>query len=116
MSLFKGKSVRFWCDNEAVVYMLIKMRSSLRRPDLQIVINDICECLIDNDINLRIEHIPGKENTTADRLSRYKSDPIQFPSYPNLKQVDVLTNLKRANLLGNSTKVKKSNLHWENKE
>ena len=53
------------------------MRSKLYRPDLQILINDICMLLLSLRWLPRFEHIAGKENITADALSRYFMDPLE---------------------------------------
>ena len=50
--------------------MLIKMRAKLRRPDLQLLINELCKIFIEYEIIPWIEHIPGKENIIPDALSR----------------------------------------------
>ena len=68
---------RLWTDNMTCKWMLIHMRSKLYRPDLQILINDICMLLLKLRWFPRIEHIPGKQNITADALSRYFENPIE---------------------------------------
>ena len=76
-SLIK-KVVHMYTDNEACKYMLIKMRAKLTRPDLQIIINEICKLCIRYEIILWVEHIPGKENIIPDALSRNKSIPTKL--------------------------------------
>ena len=71
----KGKVVHIYTDNEACKYMLIKMRAKLKRPDLQVIINEICKIFIEFEIVPWIEHIPGKDNIIPDALSRNKDIP-----------------------------------------
>ena len=71
----KGKVVHIYTDNEACKYMLIKMRAKLRRPDLQLLINELCKIFIEYEIISWIEHIPGKDNIIPDALSRNKDVP-----------------------------------------
>ena len=53
------KVIHIFTDNEAVKYMLIKMRSDLKRPDLQSLINEICKSSIDYQFNMWIEYSRG---------------------------------------------------------
>ena len=55
--------------------MLISMRCTLTRPDLQTLINEICKICIENEIVPWFEHIPGKDNVIPDALSRNKPHP-----------------------------------------
>ena len=79
-SEFRNKFINIWSDNEPVVWMLIKWRSSLDRPDLQIVIREIARICIFNNINPWWNHIEGDNNKVADRLSRFKRDPFKKAS------------------------------------
>ena len=72
----KDICIHLFTDNEAVKYMLINMRSHLCRPDLQILINAICELLITNRIHLWVDWIKGTDNIVADALSRYFENPF----------------------------------------
>ena len=58
----KWKSVTCFCDNQAVVYMLIKRCAPLNRPDLQHLIR--CFCYLSNTIPFHfwMEHIQGEKN------------------------------------------------------
>ena len=69
------KVIHIYTDNEACKYMLINMRAKLSRPDLQIIINEICKICIQHEMILWVEHIPGKQNVIPDALSRNKSIP-----------------------------------------
>lgn len=73
---WRNKTVRIWCDNEPVVWMLIKWRSPLHRTDLQAIIREIARICIFNDINPWWEHLEGDTNVTADNLSRFKQNPF----------------------------------------
>ena len=77
---WKDKSVRLWCDNEPVVWMLLKWRASLWRPKLQAIIREIAKICIFKRINIWWEIIKGNRNITADRLSRFKHNPFKFNS------------------------------------
>ena len=89
------KVVHAFTDNEACKYMLINMRSKLTRPDLQLVINEICKILIEFGIILWMEHIPGKENIIPDSLSRYKPIPSHL-IHNCYNQIDTTQSLQLA--------------------
>jgi len=78
IDLFKGKCINIWCDNEPVVWMLIKWRAPLDRKDLQHILRRIAKLCIFNDIVPWWDHIPGDINITADRLSRFHHNPFEF--------------------------------------
>ena len=68
--IWKHKTILFRCDNEAVVAVLNSGKT--RDPDLaEISRNIFMQCALD-DINLQIEHIPGRNNQIADLLSRWE--------------------------------------------
>lgn len=77
-----GQVVRIETDNKAVKYMLINMRSKLSRPDLQILINEICKTQIEFQFNIWMDWISTKDNFVADNLSRNIANPFQ--NYPCL--------------------------------
>ena len=72
------KVVHVYTDNEACKYMLINMRAKLSRPDLQLIINEICKLCIQYEVILWVEHIPGKQNIIPDALSRNKYIPTNL--------------------------------------
>ena len=61
--------IRIACDNEAVVHVLGSGRT--RDLTLAAIARNIQLQLATWDINLQVIHIPGKENQTADLLSRW---------------------------------------------
>ena len=67
---FTIKPIHSYTDDEPVKYMLSKMRASLNRPDLQILISEICKSSIPYQIHFWMHHTPGKDNKTADAISR----------------------------------------------
>ena len=77
-SRFRNKYVCIWSDNRPVIDMLIKWRATLRRPDLQHLIRKIAKICIDYNIRPWWEHIEGKRNVIADRLSRFHQNPFEF--------------------------------------
>ena len=72
-----GKHLHLWCDNEPVVWMLIKYRAKYSRPDLQWLIREVASCLIEHAIIPWWDHIPGDDNVIADALSRFKPSPFK---------------------------------------
>ena len=70
--------VQIFTDNVACKYMLINMTAKLGRPDLQVLINEICELCINRRVHLWMEHIPGDDNKVADALSRFFPNPLKF--------------------------------------
>lgn len=68
----QNKRLRFRCDNMSVCHILNKMTS---KSDLVMVLlrNLTIKCLRFNVV-LRAEHVPGKQNTITDALSRFQMD------------------------------------------
>lgn len=64
----KNKRLVFHCDNMGVVYILNKQSS--RNPVIMTMLRLLVLILLENNINLIAEHIPGKTNITCDLLSR----------------------------------------------
>ena len=79
--------------------MLTKMTAKIQRPDIQVLINGICELFMDKRNLYWFEFIPGKENIYADGLSRYFENPLgaRVEEFPN--KLNVLSELKRASAL-----------------
>jgi len=75
---WKGKSVTFWCDNEPCVYSLAKWRCDFRREDVMRLIRIIADCANRFGFCPFFIHIRGKDNLTADSLSRF--DFVKFRS------------------------------------
>lgn len=101
----RGKWVHVYTDNDPVKWMLIKMRARLYRHDLQVLINDICQILLSNEIEMWIDHIPGKQNIAADALSRYFANPLQHAPFKCATRTDATHSLLRASLLTARTNV-----------
>ena len=78
--LFKNKRICIWADNKPVIDMLIKWRAKIARPDLQHLLRRIAHICIQYNITPWWEHIEGKKNKTADRLSRFHPRPFCFES------------------------------------
>ena len=72
----RNSNITLWCDNQPVVYMLIKCRAKIGRPDLFWIIAKIAALCLDNDIWPWFEWIEGDINKTADKLSRFLPDPF----------------------------------------
>ena len=68
---WKGRTVTFWCDNEACVHSIIKRSCTLKRADVMVLIRIIADLANRHHFIPYIVHIPGKLNLTADALSRY---------------------------------------------
>ncbi len=69
---WKSKAVTFWCDNEACVYSAAKGGCSFERPDVQALIRIIAACANTYEFKPFVHvHIKGKDNLTADALSRF---------------------------------------------
>lgn len=80
---FKNKSVTFWCDNEAVHYMLIKRSCTASRLDLLALIGDFCLCAFDWRFYYYMEWLSTDDNIEADYLSRFKPRPFARMLLPN---------------------------------
>ena len=107
------KFVHIYTDNDAVKWMLIKMRSRLARPDLQILINKICEILLEQHIEIWMDHIPGEDNKCADALSRYFESPLETAPFSVHNRCDASGSLQLASDLASQTNVKEKFLSKE---
>ena len=68
---WRDMAVTFWCDNMSCVYSLMKRRCAFGRDDVMELIRIIADQAETNGFRPFIVHIPGKENLTADALSRF---------------------------------------------
>ncbi|MCP4478643.1 MAG: hypothetical protein GY818_11175 [Planctomycetaceae bacterium] len=68
---WKGKSITFWCDNEACVLSMAKRKCRFEREDVMCLIRIIAECANSQGFHPYFIHIRGKDNKTADALSRF---------------------------------------------
>ena len=95
---FYDLNIQVFTDNMSCKWMLRKMTAKIYRPDLQVLINDICDMFIDKRTIARFQFIQGKENIYADALSRYFPNPLGSHASEYTK-LDVLAELKRASTL-----------------
>ena len=51
------------------------MRAKVSRPDLQLMINEMCKICRQHEIISWVEHVSGKQNIIPDALSRNKRIP-----------------------------------------
>ena len=72
--LLRGKRFILQCDNETSVQALTAGRS--RTPGMQACLREIWFLSAIFDFELRAEHIPGRDNTIADHLSRWHTAPF----------------------------------------
>ena len=84
----KSQWTIFYCDNEAVVHMLIKRCAPQSRKDLQQLIRIFCFLCDATPFHFWIQHIPGDRNTIADSLSRH---PIVPNTYTNIDNTIIST-------------------------
>ena len=70
----KKKEVYIYTDSEPFKYMLINMRAKLKRPDLQLQINEMRKICVEPEIIPQVEHIPGKQTVIPNALTR--NEPI----------------------------------------
>ena len=87
------KYLRICTDNIACKFMLINFSAKLARPDLQILINHICELCVHRRLHLWLDHIKGTDNTLADALSRFYPNALSYPQHPDFDVGPVQTNI-----------------------
>ena len=93
------KNITVNTENKASNYMLISMASRLYRPDLQIIINEICDLLMEFRILLWMEYFTGEMNIYADALSRFFEDPLKSKKEEYSIQIDVRAPILRVSAL-----------------
>ena len=89
----RNKHICLWTDNEPAQWMLIKWRAKLKNRNMQNLIRFIAELCIFNSITPWWEHITGDNNNTADRLSRFHSDPWEFARVSHAKTKSPATHI-----------------------
>ena len=70
---FNNNSIIFHCDNQAVVEILNKQPSKC--PTLMSIIRPLVLILLENNITLRSQHVPGLQNNLCDAISRFQVSP-----------------------------------------
>ena len=88
--------IHIFTDNSACKFMLINLTAILARPDLQILLNNICELCVNRLIHLWLDHIPGDNNTIADALSRFYPNLLAFPQLDRYNVGDLHTDRSHA--------------------
>ena len=84
----RGRNVAFVCDNKPVVGMLFRYKAPPFRPDLFWIILRIAEICLHEDIWPYYHWLEGEKNITADRLSRFHSQPFEHCANERLRSVD----------------------------
>ena len=106
--------VHLYTDNMGVKWMLINMRSKLYRPDLQVLINEICKLCITTKCHLWMEYISTTDNVIADSLSRYKANPFKNETRYTHK-INAASWLQKASNLTKNIKIKHKYLKFIDK-
>lgn len=95
-SSWKDKAVTFWCDNMSCVYSLAKRSCTFDRPDIMALIRVIAESATRFKFSPFIIHIKGKDNITADALSRFDltkfhhdTAGIEMNSWPSRSEAQI---------------------------
>ena len=81
-ALLRGKRFILHCDNENSVHALNSGRS--RAPGMQACLREIWFLSATYDFELRAAHIPGRNNTIADHLSRWHTAPSHEAQFHSL--------------------------------
>lgn len=66
----QNMTVRFYCDNESVCFILNKLSS--KDPIVMSIIRPLVLCFLTNNIHISAIHVPGKCNTICDKISRFQ--------------------------------------------
>ena len=81
-NILKDKHLLILRDNEAVVCVINSLTS--KEKHLMSLIRTMTVSLMRNNVILRAQHVPGKQNIIADTLSRFQDTPeqrVQFGLY-----------------------------------
>jgi hypothetical protein len=68
---WSGKSIRFYCDNEAVEWSLRKKSCCFERRDVAHLIRTLCRLAITHQFYFWVERVSSDDNSLADALSRF---------------------------------------------
>ena len=74
---WSNSTVKLYCDNLDVVYMLADKKAAHERQDLNDLIRLACQIAMENRFYFWIEHISGKLNIEANNLSRFVENPLE---------------------------------------
>ena len=66
-----NRTVRFWCDNISVCYILNKLTS--KDSHIMSIIRKLIICLVKYNVHIIASYIPGTQNTICDKLSRFQA-------------------------------------------
>lgn len=69
-SCLTNSTLKFYCDNEAVCYILNKLSS--KDNMIMQIIRDLVLCLLKYNIHIIGVHLPGKNNHVCDKISRFQ--------------------------------------------
>ena len=75
----RNSNILFHCDNSAVVTIINKQSSKDAR--VMSIVRPLILVLMENNISLRSQHIPGKLNVLSDRISRFQVDGDLLQQY-----------------------------------
>lgn len=81
-----NSQVLFHCDNEAIVHVLNNKTS--KNPTIMSILRPLILVLMHNNIVFKAKHVPGKENTICDTLSRSQVD-VEFLKRHGLDRLPV---------------------------
>lgn len=88
------KKILFMTDNMAIVHVINKQ--TCKDKVLMKLVRRLVLAALSHNILFKAKHIPGKNNTLADHLSRFKfQEAFQIAPHLNLTQIDIPRNLLR---------------------